>query len=94
LIAQVLHSMLAIPTGSIHTAHPGHAHPHSQRELSRGPVGYFPHDLMAWNKIRFGERQVALKYVQIGTADSAGDYPYQYVSRFKLRTRHILHLQK
>lgn len=75
LIAQILHRMTAVPAITVHSAHPGEAHPRAKRQRQRSAIDNLAHDLMTWNKLRLNRRQISFNNVQVRAADPASDDP-------------------
>jgi hypothetical protein len=59
VIAEILHSMTAVPALAIHAAHPGNTDSRSQRQLRCLAVNHLSDDLMAWDELRSNRRQVS-----------------------------------
>jgi hypothetical protein len=94
LIAEVLHSPLAVKAGAVSTTHPGNADPHSQRQKVSCPFNDCADNLVAGYKSPSKRRQVAFNDVQICPAYAAGNYAQQNVTWRNLRPRNLLDAQK
>src|SRR5215472_41154 len=91
-VAQILHALLAIETGAVGSANPGHAYARAQRKVGSRAVDDFSHDLMSWNQSQLFGGQLSFNDVQIGAAYSACTHPQQHMPRSDPRIRDIYNL--
>src|ERR1035438_7527885 len=59
VIAEILHSMTAVPAFAIYATHPGNTDSRSQRQLRRLPVNHLSDDLMARNELLSDWRKIS-----------------------------------
>ena len=59
VIAEILHSVPAVPAFAIYATHPGNTDSRSQRQLCRLPVNHLSDDLMARNELLSDWRKIS-----------------------------------
>jgi hypothetical protein len=90
MIAEVLHVVLAEPTGAVDPTEPSDADTRSERQVRGCAFYYLADNLMAGDDLRLDGRQIAFDDVEIGAADTTGDDLEQDLSGLRLRARKIL----
>src|SRR5271154_4451026 len=64
LIAEIFHSVMAVPAITIYTAHPRNSNTGSERQLRSRALDDFSHDLMTRNELRSKRWEIPFNDVQ------------------------------
>ena len=93
-IAQIFHSVTAVPAIAIYTAHPGNTDSRSQRQFLCRPINHLADDLMARDELLFHQRQVSFHDVQVRATDPTRNNPQQDMPGFRPRPGDVLYLKE